>query len=380
MNRREFLALAHCCMAAAATFPAQAASRLKKVLFLGGRGFFGPSAVEALMAAGHEVTLANRGHTSPQLFPELRFVACDRNTKDGSGLRNLQKLLRRERFDWVVDTWQDHPAAVAATAQLLRDRADSYQYVSTLSVYLSWNQVGIDESYPLNDVEGLSLDWSIEHRYALRKTLAERELRRYFPDNYCAFRSHGMRGYRIGKPRDEPYWTVRIHRGGDVLVPGDGCHFGQVTDMTSLADFMVLAGEQVVTGAFNVAYAPFRFRDYLQAVMKVTGTTPEFHWLPEEVLAEYDVQPYRDIPLWRPRPAGAYRFDVSAAERAGLCNRPLDALIADEFSGYRDRNPDDRFRFNLADSGVISGELEARIIADWRSRPAARAIPTVVSC
>jgi 2'-hydroxyisoflavone reductase len=136
--------------------------------------------------------------------------------------------------------------------------------------------------------------------------------------------------------------------------------------MVSLARFMVHAGERRVTGAYNVAYAPFRFREYLQAVLKVTGSNPRFHWIPEEFLAKHDVLPYRDIPLWRPRPVGSYRFDVSAAERAGLRNRPLEELIADELAGYRARHPDDGFR--LSDSGAVSSELEQRIIAEWRGR------------
>ncbi|MCI0433783.1 MAG: hypothetical protein L0271_09035, partial [Gemmatimonadetes bacterium] len=325
MNRRDFLTVAPWCAAVAATGIARAASRPRRILFLGGTGFFGPSAVQSLIDAGHDVTLANRGVTNPGLFPELRLIRCDRDTPDGSGLAALRGALRREHFDWVVDTWQGHPAAVSETARHARGRAGAYQYVSTLAVYLDWDEPGINESYPLNDTSGLSMDWSAEHRYAIRKTLAEHEVRRYFPDSSCIFRSHGMRGYQIDEPRYEPYWPVRIQRGGDVLVPGDGRHYCQITDMMSLAQFMTSAGETGVAGAYNVAYAPICFLDYLRSAERATGTRPRYHWIPAEVLAEYDVRPYRDIPLWRPMPAGSYRFDVSAAERAGLRNRPLEA-------------------------------------------------------
>ena len=42
-----------------------------RLLVLGGTKFLGRAAVEAALAAGHEVTLFNRGTTNPDLFPEL---------------------------------------------------------------------------------------------------------------------------------------------------------------------------------------------------------------------------------------------------------------------------------------------------------------------
>jgi len=43
----------------------------KKVLILGGRGFLGPSIVEAFLTSGYQVTLLNRGRTNPHLFKNL---------------------------------------------------------------------------------------------------------------------------------------------------------------------------------------------------------------------------------------------------------------------------------------------------------------------
>ena len=53
------------------------AVRRMKLLVLGGTKFLGRAAVEAALAAGHEVTLFNRGTTNPELFPEAERIHGD---------------------------------------------------------------------------------------------------------------------------------------------------------------------------------------------------------------------------------------------------------------------------------------------------------------
>ena len=40
-----------------------------KLLILGGTKFLGRHAVDAALAAGHDVTIFTRGRTNPELFP-----------------------------------------------------------------------------------------------------------------------------------------------------------------------------------------------------------------------------------------------------------------------------------------------------------------------
>lgn len=374
MNRRDFIKTVSYSagLSVAANLPAGSnaqtpkhAQASKKVLFLGGRGYAGPYMVRALIAAGHKVTISNRGITSPYLFPELSYVWCDREQDPATGLTALLERVRREKFDWVVDTWQKHPAAVLDTARLLSQYIPCYQYVSTMSVYLNWNKVGISENYPTNDLSTVSFDRSEENRYAIRKTLGEVAVKQHYPKNHALFRSHGMRAYHQDDPIYEAYWPVKLMRGGEIIIPDVKDHFAQVTDIKSLASFMVHCGETGKTGPFNVAYSPFKFSDYLQQVEKVLN--PEVTYVPMDLqtLAHYEIKPYRTMPLWRPNPAGASRFDVSRAENAGLVNRPLTQLISDQVAGYRDRHPDDAFEFTY---GPLNTEREAEIIADYKRR------------
>src|SRR4051794_22552758 len=98
-----------------------------RVLVLGGTRFLGRAIVDAAVAAGHEVTLFNRGLSGPDLFPQLETVAGDR-TLDLSALAG-------RTFDAVVDVAGYHPDVVGKAARELADATARYCFVSTVSVY-----------------------------------------------------------------------------------------------------------------------------------------------------------------------------------------------------------------------------------------------------
>ncbi len=363
MNRRNFLKISSAAgllpiLSTAMPSTGQAMTK-KKVLVLGGTDFFGPVLVKELLAQGHEVTLFNRGKTNPHLFPELEKIRGDRETKDQSGLANLTSPERK--WDWVMDTWQGSSKAVIDSAQLLADRIDQYQYVSTVSVYDKWDRVGINENEPLNPLPETEEPIISENRYALRKTFSELALNRILPDRCAFFRSHGMRGSRTTAPRHEPYWQVKVARGKRFVVPA-GVDYYQVTDMVSLARFMIHCGNNTLKGAYNVCYPPILFKEFIQAIVNYTESPVELHWIPQEFLLENDVQLIRDTP------PGRYRFDVNKALEAGLINRPLELLFEDQLRGYRNRNPHDDFVFGKPDTKTISTAREDEIIQLWQSR------------
>jgi 2'-hydroxyisoflavone reductase len=331
----------------------------KRVLVLGGTRFLGPVIVRELLAKGHSVTLFNRGKTNPGLFSHLPLIKGDRETEDGSGLKELAQ--NTQHWDWVVDTWRGSSKAVEDTARILVNRTNQYQYVSTVSVYDKWDRIGIREDEPLNPLPSESEPIISPNRYAIRKTFSERILSKWFPENSVMFRSHGLRGYPNSAPRHEPYWQVKVWRGRQLVAPGDIGHY-QVTDMRSLAMFMVHAGERQLQGAFNVAYSPMLFRDFIMDIVRDTNSKVKLHWLPQEFLLKHDVK------LIRTNSAGRYRFNVSKAVNAGLVNRPMVDLLNDQLQGYLDRNPRDDFNFGQPDTATISESREQEIIELWRRK------------
>lgn len=335
------------------------------VLILGGTDFLGPTIVETLLDRGHSVTLFNRGITNPNLFNYLERLRGDREEENGGP--DLSALHGRE-WDVVIDTWQKGPKCVEDTARLLCGHVGAYFYVSTISVYhnTAFRVRGTREDARLSDLEGQPINRKPDEQvYYLRKTLGEKVLQENFDGPVAIFRSHGMRGERKVSTDQEKYWPVRIWRGGKVLAPEDGQTWAQITDVVSLCRFMAHCAEERLSGPFNVMSRPFRLIEYLEAIKEVTGSDAEFIWASRERLAEFDVEPYRDIPMWRLEPEGIYHFSPEKAFNTGFINRPLQATVASILDGYFQRNPNDEFEFGLErKSGTLSAALETKILAE----------------
>ena len=346
----------------------------KNVLILGGRGFAGPTIVEAFLAAGCKVTLLNRGKTNPHLFKSLPLIVCDREQENQQGLKAIAKKYQERYWDVVVDTWQKSPKAVADFLDVFKGRFGHYHYISTMSVYDKWDKKFIVESEPLNPLPRFPKTIEKHYRYAIRKTLAEEAIRERI-GNFTIYRSHGMKSARVTRPGDpnaEPFWPIRFYRGGEILLPRVDNHHIQVTDVPSLANFMVHCSAQKNYGAFNVAYNPTPFKDLVASLIYATQMPQKLHWIEGDFLEKEGLMPYKIVPLWKPKPAGSYYFNVQKAVNAGLVNRPMVEMITDQLNGYKSRYPKDDIRFGEVINGkqlkYYSASKEKQIIKKWLSR------------
>lgn len=99
-----------------------------KLLLIGGTRFLGRAIVDAALAAGHEVTLFNRGRSNPDLYSgQVETLVGDR---DG-GLA----VLNGRSFDAVIDTCGYVPRLVRDSAEKLKDAVQQYVFISSISVY-----------------------------------------------------------------------------------------------------------------------------------------------------------------------------------------------------------------------------------------------------
>jgi 2'-hydroxyisoflavone reductase len=358
MDRRQFI-LTTGALGLASSIPAFARATNGNVLVLGGTRYFGPIIVEELLKKGLSVTLFNRGKTNPHLFPQLPKIRGDRELPNGEGLSALKT--NKTQWDWVIDTWQGSSKCVEDTAKLLVDRTPQYQYVSTVSVYDDWNQIGITEDASLNPLPTSKEPIVSSNRYAIRKTFSEQVLNQVLPKRNTCFRSHGMRGYPTSAPKHEPYWQVKVKRGSDLVLPSDISHY-QVTDMVSLAKFMVHCGLHQKMGPYNVCYPPMLFKEFIGNIVKTLNSKVRLHWIPQDFLLKNDVK------IMREEPAGRYRFDVSKAIMDGLVNRPTSELLSDQLQGYFQRNPSDDFLFGKDGTSTITSKREQEIIKLWRTQ------------
>ena len=324
-----------------------------RLLVLGGTKFLGRAVVESALARGHEVTTFTRGQTNPGLFPQVEALHGDRTSDLGA--------LERGRWDVVVDTSGYVPAVVRASAELLSPAAELYVFVSSISVYPEFSQVVHEESPLARLTEGqpddrLADDFS---NYGALKALCEREASDAFGGRSLAVRA----GLIVG-PHDPTgrftYWPHRVARGGAVLAPGPPDRPAQFVDVRDLADWIVGAAEERLTGPFNVTARGVQFGELLETARSVTGSDAAPVWVDEWFLLEQEVGQWMELPLWIARDDEGLRFhevDTTKAHDAGLRERPLGETVRATLEHAA-----------LVDGVGLAREREADLLRRWRER------------
>jgi len=102
--------------------------RMQKICVIGGSRYFGKLLVERLLAAGHHVTVINRGSARPPAGVE--HLTADRNDEAA-----LTAALGSRTFDVVVDQVCYTPVQAAIAARVFAGRTGRYVMTSTIEVY-----------------------------------------------------------------------------------------------------------------------------------------------------------------------------------------------------------------------------------------------------
>ncbi len=331
-----------------------------KLLVLGGTKFLGRAVVDAALERGHEVTLFNRGRTSPDLYPELEHLTGDR---DGA-----LEALEGRRFDSVVDPSGYVPRLVRASAEKLAD-SGHYVFVSSISVYRDSAEPGFDESAPVEALDAPTEDVSLA--YGALKAACEEVVRDVFPDRHTNVRA----GLIVG-PHDPTgrftYWPVRVARGGDVLAPGAPDRWVQFVDVRDLGAWLVKAAEDRTTGTFNATgpEPPTTMGALLEACLDVAGGDAKLVWIDDDFLLEQGVGQWMELPLWLAgKDTTMLNADVSRALAAGLRFRPLEETIRDtlEWAAAGGGPSTLASGMEMGEAG-LRPERETAVLEAWRSR------------
>lgn len=346
-------------LAARVRLPAPA-RRKKTILVLGGTGFLGPAIVEAALARGHELTLFNRGHTNPQLFPDLEKLRGDRDGK-------LQALEGR-KWDAVVDTSGYVPRIAKMSAELLKDAVQRYVFVSTISVYAHLGETNdpVDEASPVGTLDDPTVETVDGRTYGPLKALCEQVVTETLPGRATIVRP----GLIVG-PRDSSdrftYWPLRARRGGEVLAPGDPDQEVQFIDVRDLGEWIVHCIEADVDGTYDAVGFDGRLsmQELLHGCKCATTTDCRFTWVDERFLAEQGVQPWMEMPLWLPS-SGVAHIANDRARKAGLTFRPVADTIAATLEWALHERGERAMRAGLA------ADKEAKVLAAWSARPRSR--------
>jgi 2'-hydroxyisoflavone reductase len=318
-----------------------------RVLVLGGTRFLGRALVDAALAAGHTVTLFNRGQTNPELFPEVETLRGDRAA-------DLSALDGR-RWDVVLDVAAYQPADVQRSVNALAGRVGCYVLISTLSVYADHSRPH-GEDWPLLALSAATPETDL---YGARKAACEAIVLQQFGNLALIVRA-GLIVGRFDATDRFSYWPRRLAQGGTVLAPGSPADPLQFIDVQDLADWTVRMLQRGQGGIFNATGAIVQFGVFLEACRRVTSSDSTLVWVPTARLLDLGLDPWMGVPLWIAAPGwqAANRVSIARALSAGLTFRPLDQTIRAAWVWDKER------RAHVAAPPVmLSAERERELLA-----------------
>jgi 2'-hydroxyisoflavone reductase len=337
----------------------------KRLLILGGTGFIGPHMVRYAQGRGHEVSIFTRGRSETELPEGVEHLIGDRN--------NDHTALEGRTWDVVLDNNAQDYRWVQTSTELLKDAAEHYVFVSSISAYalegFGWEYKDRILMEPIvgEDYERISPPegWSDgdDAPYGLMKTLSEDIAHAAFPGRTTVVRPGLIVG--PGDPTDRfTYWPVRIDEGGEVLAPGDPRHANQVIDQRDLTEWIVRLAENRTAGDFNGVGPGYRLSmgEMLEQIGRVTENPFELTWVPEDFLEALEVAPWRDLPTWIPGDA-LMSVSLQKSVDAGLSYRPLGVTARDTLEWDKTRPAEERSNRRFG----WSREREREVLDAWRA-------------
>ena len=310
-----------------------------QILVLGGTAWLGGHIAATAMQQGHNVTCLARGNSGG--VPDgATFVYGDR------GRPGAYDELLGTNWDTIVDV-SSQPGQVGDAAVALRDRTQTFIYISSCSAYADHASFGQDEGAATLPALATDVMETME-TFGQAKVACEHHVLAAFGPN----RSMLVRAGLIGGPGDitdrSGYWPLRFARPsneqGRVLTPETPNLATQVIDVRDLACWIIDSAAVKRNGIFNAVGEIVPLHRHLAAAREVAGHKGPLVSCPSEWLLAQNVNPWRgerSLPLWLPMPeyAAFCARDNNAARAAGLTIRALEETLADTLAWELEANP-----------------------------------------
>ncbi|WUW19557.1 NAD-dependent epimerase/dehydratase family protein [Streptomyces sp. NBC_01463] len=202
---------------------------MQRICVIGGSRYFGKLLVQRLFAAGHQVTVINRGSTPPPAGVE--HLVVDRDDEAA-----LTAALGTRTYDVVVDQVCYTPVQAAIAVRAFGGRTRRYVMTSTIEVYdpatAALPAVGPDTPVAEDLVDPAAwqvspdLPWHdatyLESHYAEGKRQAEAVFTRDAPFGFATVRSaHVLGGGAQEFTGRLAYYVERVARGTEIAVRAD---------------------------------------------------------------------------------------------------------------------------------------------------------------
>ena len=281
-----------------------------RVLVLGGTQFVGRHIVQAMLSAGHGVSILTRGRSPDELPASVERLRGDRD----QGASGLASLAGRS-WDVCVDVSGYTPRQVRPSAEALRASVRRYLFVSAVSVYGDpQDDRPVRENCPRMPPAGEDVTEVNGATYGALKVSCENIVLQVYGDRCTILRPQIVVGPHDPTSRYS-YWVRRALQGADMLAPGDGADHVQVIDVRDLARFTRTVIENDIGGCFNLAGPRLSWA----AFMQILGAR-DIVWVATGILESAGLS-FDELPLFRAeRGARSGLMDVSneRARAAGL--------------------------------------------------------------
>lgn len=279
-----------------------------RILVTGGTVFVSRAAAEYFAAAGHEVTVLNRG--SRGQIPGVRHICRDRH--------DPALDLRGENFDAVLDVTAYNACDVGALLEAVGD-VTHYIFISSSAVY--------PETLPQPFREDMSLGENVHWgAYGTDKIAAEQLLLARMPDAYI------LRPPYLYGPGNEVYREAFVFECAEsnrpFCLPGDGSmplQFFHVRDLCRLMERILLdppARHILNTGNPQ----PVTVRQWVEMCYAAAGKAPRFVQVDASV-PQRSYFPFLNY---------AYHLDTAAQEALLPDLTELTAGLAESYAWYRE--------------------------------------------
>lgn len=324
-----------------------------RVLLVGGTRFVGPLLAWRLLAAGHRVTLLNRGTLPDPFGDRVERLRGDRTTPE------FERLLAGRDFDAAVDfaayTGEDGRRA----SEALAGRAGHYLMVSTGQVYLL--RAGCPRPAREADYDGPLLprpaetgeaaEWDYgKGKRDCEDALAAAFAARRFP--VTRVRIPMVNGERDHFRRLESYlW--RLLDGGPLLLPDGGGHTTRHVYGGEVARFLasILGRSDLLGRAFNLAQQETpTLADLVGRLRDALGSTAPIVPVPAERLRAAGIEPVDVSPF--STPWMSFLDPARARDDLGFRHEPLDGYlgkIVASFLAHRPASPPEGYRYRAVE-------------------------------
>ncbi len=358
---------------------------MARILVLGGTSWLGGTVAAEAARRGHDVVCLARGQAGG--VPEgTTLVPADRDRPDAyaalanasagfdtSGRATAQtpasdtiRIADDADFDLVVDVARQ-PGHVRGALAALSERAASWVFVSSCSVYARQDEHGADESAQL--LPAAPGDLVTAEQYGPGKVACEQAVTTARGSKALIVRSGLIVGG--GDPSERfGYWPSRFavaaNDGGPVVVPARVDRPVQWVDVIDLGAWILTAGLAGVTGIVNAMGSSRPLGEILAQAARTAQFGGERIAVDDAGLVACGVEEFmgpRSLPLWL-HDTGWSAFldrDCTSARQLGLRQRPLADTMADALDTEQRLGLDRRRKRAGLDRGT-----ELQLVADLR--------------